>query len=431
MRYATIAGLALLAAATGCDLFNNALEVQNPSSIPASGFEIPANAQVLANGAIADFECAAGSYVVMGALITDEFLDATQTADRYPYERRTMTSSDGRYAVNTCIGLGVYTPLQTARFSALNVLSLLQGWTDAQVPGRDTLIATLQAYEGYSLVFLGEGFCTMVVSTLDANRQRVYGGEIPRDSVFKLAIGYFSDAITGATATRQTAVRNMALVGRARAYADLGQLALAKADAELVDPGFVKYVTASSSPDRRTNRVWQENNANSDNATLDSVYTNMNDSRVPFSVKLDKNGNPRNSVTGYRLYQQNKYATASSPIRLASRDEARLIIAEADLAVGDFAGADSIISNFRARGGQGAITSTDSATVRFALFDQRRREFFLEGQHLGDVIRFGYMPAPPVGTLFQGGTYGPASNLAKDVCLPLPDVEKRNNPNFP
>ena len=164
MKYATILVLGLLAAA-GCDLFNNALEVQSPSVIPASGLETPANAQLLVNGAIADFECAAGAYAELGGEITDELIDATQTADRFPYERRNMTSSDARYGVNSCIGLGVYTPLQTARFSALNVISLLQGWTDAQVPGRDTLIPTLQAYQGYSLVLLGEGFCTMVVST--------------------------------------------------------------------------------------------------------------------------------------------------------------------------------------------------------------------------------------------------------------------------
>src|SRR2546426_3541208 len=31
----------------------------------------------------------------------------------------------------------------------------------------------------------------------------------------------------------------------------------------------------------------------------------------------------------------------------------------------------------------------------------------LEGQHLGDVIRFGFLPDPPVGTVFKGGgTYG-------------------------
>src|ERR1041385_1088732 len=410
MRYATILVLGLLTA-TGCDLFNNALDVQSPSVIPASGLETPANAQLLANGAIADFECAAGAYA--------ELTGATQTADRFPYERRNMTSSDARYGVNSCIGLGVYTPLQTARFSALNVVSLLQGWTDAQVPGRDTLIATLQAYQGYSLVLLGEGFCTMVVSTLDASRQIVYGGEIQRDSVFKLAVASFSDAIAGATASGQPAVLNMALVGRARAYLDLGQYALAKTDAQAVPPAFLKTVTASSINGRRNNRVWQENSVTSDATTLDTTYTKMNDPRVPFTDK------GRTSVTGYHLYEQTKYPSSSSPIRLASGDEARLIIAEADIRAGGFAGADSIINSFRARGGQGAITSPDSATASDSLFDQRKREFFLEGQHLFDLIRFNKTPNPAAGTAFNGGgTYG------TQLCLPLPDVEKNNNPNF-
>jgi len=421
MRYSTILVLGLLAVATGCELFNNALEVQNPSNIPASGLETPENAPLLVNGAIADFECAAGAYAVMGGEITDELIDATQTADRYPYERRKMVSSDARYAVNNCIGLGVYTPLQTARFSALNVRSLLQGWTDAQVPGRDTLMATLSAYQAYSLVLLGEGFCSMVVSTLDANRQIVYGDSISRDSTFRLAVGSFTDAISGA-ATNE--VRQMALVGRARAYTDLGQLVLARADAQQVDSGYVRYVTGSTISTRRNNRVWQENSVTSDNTTLDTVYTKMNDPRVPFSDKK------RNSVTGYHLYEQLKYSSASSPMRLASWDEARLITAEADLAASNFTSADSIISIFRKRGGDStAFTSINPDTVKAALFDQRRREFFLEGQHLGDIIRFGastFMPNPPAGTTFKGGgTYG------TQLCLPLPDVEKNNNPNYP
>ena len=418
MKYSTIAVLGLLAAG-GCDLFNNALEVQNPSVIPVSGLEVPANAQLLANGAIADFECAAGAYAELGGEITDELIDATQTADRYPYEQRKMVSSDARYAVNSCIGLGVYTPLQTARFSALNVISLLQRWTAAQVPGRDTLIATLQAYEGYSLLLLGEGFCTMAVTTLDANRQRVWGGEIQRDSVFKLAAASFSDAIGGATTTGQTAVRNMALVGRARAYIDLGQFALAKTDAQAVPATFLKTVTASSINARRNNRVWQENSATSDATTLDTTYTKMNDPRVPFTDKA------RNSVTGYHLYRQDKYATSASPIRLASGDEARLIIAEADIRTGGFAGADSIINSFRSRGGQAAMTSPDSATASDSLFDQRKREFFLEGQHLFDLIRFNKTPNPPVGTVFNGG-----GTYASQLCMPLPDVERNNNPAF-
>ena len=419
MRYPTILVLGLLVAVGACDLFNNALEVESPSTVPASGIETPGNAQLLVNGAIADFECAAGSYAVMGGLITDELLDATQTADRFPYDRRTMTSSDARYAVNDCIGLGVYTPLQTARFSALNVISLLQGWTDAQVPGRDTLIVTLQAYEGYSLVYLGEGFCSMVISTLDANRQRVYGGEIQPDSVLKLAVASFSDAISGATATGQTVILNMALVGRARAYADLGQLAPASADAQQVAAGFTKFVTASSINSRRSNRIWQQNSVTSTATSLGVPYINMTDPRVPFVFTMDS------SVTKVPLYTQLKYTQASSPIRLASQDEARLLIAEADLALSDFAGADSIITNFRARGGQSAFSSTDPDTVKAALIDQRNREFFLEGQHLGDVIRFGEALNPTAGTPYPGGgSYG------SQLCLPLPDVEKNNNPNF-
>jgi hypothetical protein len=417
MRYQTILALALAAATAGCNLFDKALAVQNPSNIPAGILETPGNAQLLVNGAIADFECAAGSYAVMGGLITDELLDATQTADRYPYDRRTMTSSDARYAVNDCIGLGVYTPLQTARFSALNVLSLLEGWTDAQVPGRDSLIAIAQAYQGYSLVLLSEGFCTMVVSTLDTHRQVVYGTEIQPDSVLKLAVAAFSAVLASTSASSD--IQNMALVGRARAYADLGQLASAKADALLVPPTYVKFVTASSIISRRFNRVWQENSSISTNTSLGPPYTNMTDPRVRFLFRGDS------SVTKVPLYEQLKYTNSSDPIRLASGDEARLIIAEADLAASDFTGADSIISNFRARGSQGTITSTNPDTVKAALIDQRDREFFLEGQHLGDVIRFGLTLDPPAGTTYPGG-----GKYGTQVCLPLPDVEKQNNPNF-
>src|SRR5438874_11853561 len=106
MRYSTILVLGSLAAAAGCDLFNNALEVQNPSNIPASGLETPGNGLLLVNGAVADFECAAGAYVVMGGLITAELLDASETADRFPFDRRTMASTDRRSAVNPCLPLG-------------------------------------------------------------------------------------------------------------------------------------------------------------------------------------------------------------------------------------------------------------------------------------------------------------------------------------
>ena len=59
------------------------------------------------------------------------------------------------------------------------------------------------------------------------------------------------------------------------------------------------------------------------------------------------------------------------------------------------------------------------------LIDQRRREFFLDGHHLGDVQRYALTLQPPAGDMFQGGgVYG------SQVCLPLPEVERLNNPNL-
>src|SRR5437763_16263239 len=222
----------------------------------------------------------------------------------------------------------------------------------------------------------------MVISTLDANRQTLYGGEISRDSVFKLAVAAFGDAITTAQAAGPADILNMALVGRARAHVDLGQTALAAADAQQVTPGYVKYATASDINSRRYNRVWQENSATSTSTSLGVPYINMADPRVPFSFRGDS------SVTKVPLYEQLKYPQSSSPIRLASRAQARLIIAEAALAADDFVGANIIISNFRSRSGQGAFTSTDPTTVKAALSDQRSREFFIQRQHLRDMNRF-------------------------------------------
>src|SRR5207247_10973510 len=114
-----------------------------------------------------------------------------------------------------------------------------------------------------------------------------------------------------------------------------------------------------------------------------------------------------NSVPGIPRSYQTRYATAATPIRLASWYEARLIIAEADLAAGDIAGAVGIINFFRTRGSQPAFSSTDPDTIKTEIIDQRRRELFVEGQNLGDVIRYGISLHPPAGSLYRGGgTYG-------------------------
>ena len=415
---ALVAGLTALAL-QGCGAADRLLSVQPQDRVPAAPVESsPANAQLLANGAIADFDCAFGAYVVMGGLVGEELDEIRSIIDRKMYDQRAHTSKDRVYAVSRCESIGVYTPLQTARASAERVLQLLEGWSDAEVPQRTTLIATMHAYAGYGTLLLGEGFCTTVISSLDASRTLVYGGEISRDSAFRVAEARFGAAITAAEAAGATNVLHLALVGRARARLDLGDLSGARSDAALVPPEFTYQMTASGSS-RRQNRVWAQERV----SLLTSVgasYQELGDPRVPVTDMRQR------SPTGVPVFFQEKYASASSPIRIASGAEAQLIVAEADIAAGTAASlesAEAILDAFRARGNQPPLATADQATLRAALIDQRRRELFLEGQHLGDIIRFDLTLTPPAGTRYPaGGVYG------SQKCLQLPDVERQNNP---
>lgn len=422
LRSALVA-ITCVVAFTACDGFDSLLRVETPSRIPAADLEVPGNASLIVNGVVGDFECAFGAYTVLGGLIGDELVDATQTADRMPYDRRSFLPSDGRYSRDGCVRLGVYTPLQTARASADNALGLLGRWTDAEVPNRTSLMATAGTMSGYSLVLLGEGFCSSVVSGLNENREPVYGTEISRDSVFRVAVSRFTDALAAAQASGNTAMLHTARLGRARAHLNLGQYEQARADAALVPDGFVQNATASDVSSRRRNRVWGESSTTASAVSVGEPYRSMNDPRVPV------HNTNTTSVTGVPIWRQLKYTNPGSPIPLATSDEAKLIIAEADARVGGAAGlanAISIINDFRAAAGQPAFTATTQQEVLDEIVEQRRRELFLESHHLGDLIRYDLPLNPAPGTPYHGGgTYGDRR------CLPLPDVERVNNPNIP
>lgn len=422
-RVAAIGG-AVVALSTlllgACDV-NKALQVQSPSRIPAASLEDPSNAALLVNGAVSDFDCAFGAYVVVGALITEEFDDYLQTADRWPFDQRTLQSNNRRYSTNSCTGQGVYTPLQTARVSADNVRQLLEKWTDAQVPNRSALLARANAYEAWSQLLLAEGFCSTVFSTIQ-NGTFVYAPEITRNEALAEAESHFTAAITatqGLTDTASVNLQRMAYLGRARTRLDLGNLAGAGADAGQVPAAFVYNVTASTIDSRRNNRVYGESNSLGVSSSVGPVYRAMADPRVPF-----KDLNQTNAV-GVKAFAQLKYTSAAAPIPLATGDEAQLILAEASIATAP-ATTIGIIDAERAKGGQGPyVGPTDAASLKSQVIDQRKRALFLTGTQLGDVIRYDLASSltPAKGAAFPyGGTYG------DQVCMPLPDVERLNNP---
>ena len=83
-----------------------------------------------------------------------------------------------------------------------------------------------------------------------------------------------------------------------------------------------------------------------------------------------------------------------------------------------------IINQLRARHSLPAFSSTVEADIQAQIIDERRRELFLEGHRLYDTIRFNIPFKPAAGAPFPngGGSYG------SNKCLPLPDIERLNNP---
>lgn len=423
-------GAALAASALAA--CNSLLDVPVPSRIPAGSIENPANAILLANGAVSDFDCAIGSYIVVGAELTDEFEDATQTAARWVYDQRSVPSDQQRYAVNDCDAEGTYIPTNRARESADNVLRILNGATQDQMPGganRDSLIAVMYDYAGYSRVLLGEMFCSAVISTLNPDGTIVYGTELTPQQVFQSADSMFTQAITAAQTSGNSDALNMAYIGRARTRLDLGLYDQAKADAQQVtDPTYVHVATASTTTPRRTNRVWGESNTTGIASSVGPRYLHMTYAGVADPrVQADSTGKVSNR--GIVEWAQLKYPDGATSIPIARWAEAQLIIAEADARANDTPGAIAIIDDLHTRAGIPPYAgATDQASVLAQVVEERSRELWLEGQRLHDVIRFNLPLQPVPGAPYRnGGVYGPDGAA---LCLKLPDVERQNNPNL-
>ncbi|MCC6931617.1 MAG: RagB/SusD family nutrient uptake outer membrane protein [Gemmatimonadaceae bacterium] len=408
-------GAALVAASFGSGVLtacSTLLEADAPSRILESTLLVPSNAPVLVAGAIADFECAYGNFILTGATLGDEFSDSQANAATWDIDRRTNFPSTSLYSTGGCNGFGTYTPVSTARFQADQAIKLLEKWTDAEVTDRAALLARSSAYAGYSYIMMGEMFCSAAFDL---------GPEMQPAAVFALAEQRFTKAIDAAGVPSD--VKNMALVGRARARLDQGKKAEAAADAALVPDGFIFNARTTAAATRAENRIFRFNNTNG-TVTVDSQFRNQTvngvaDPRVPV-VDAGRGA----SMPSVRLWSQQKYKALTDPLPIATWREARLIQAEA--AGGQTA--VNIINALRARAGVNLppFQSTDAAAIAAQVQEERRRELFLEGQRLFDINRFNIPLKPAAGAAFPngGGTYG------NNKCLPLPDVERLNNPNI-
>lgn len=402
-RAAVLVTAALLAGTTACNL-DKLLEIETPSRVSEDDYLVPANANLIASSAVADFECALGGYIVAAGLAAGELNDGTQTASRWSYDRRNVLASDAHYSTFGCTAIGVYTPINTARHTNDQAARLLAGWSDAEVPNRQRLLARTAALAGYSLVLLGEGFCSGVIDV---------GPELTPEAIFDSAEVRFTTALAAAEAADDDSLRWLALVGRARARRDAGDMAGAASDAAQVPTDFVYYASAATTASRRNNRVYSQNSGGS--VTVAEPYRGLDDPRVPTESTGQRTSDQQ------ELWIQQKYESITSPTPIASGIEARLIQAEA---LGGTAGVQ-LLNELRASVGLPALTAAQEADFTGTLYEERSRWLWLEGQRWFDLRRGNLPLVPAAGTDYRkGGTYG------DQRCWPLPDVEKLSNPNI-
>lgn len=407
--------VALTISTAACD---SLLDVELPGQLPEESLLVPEMTEMMTLGSIADFECAYTSYILGAAGASHEYIDASGWPAFIVFPTLQVFEDTGGVNTSGCTGatsFGFFRPLQTARFQAEQAFTTIEGFTTAQVPRKDGLLATSAAIAGFVYATFGESWCEMAVNG---------GGLMTPAAVLTEAEGWFDKSITHAAAAGGTVtaagipnVLHFARLGRARVRLARGNKAGAAEDAALVPENFLATITRSSGTRDRWNNVYVNMTPNR-YVTVGPNYRNLTVNGVADPrVRVVNSGTISNDgVTPH--WNQLKYTSDVQPIPLARWAEAQLILAE----VKGGAAAVGHINAVRARSGITPYAGGTEAQIQAQIIEERRREFFLEGRRHADMLR--YKVPFPTGNSHRGQPYGPTT------CFPLSKAEKDTNPNI-
>jgi len=413
-RRALAGGLVLLAFATGCE---GLMDVKLPGQLLEEDLNDPRLAVTLARSVESDFECAFTTYVLATGLWTRDFIYAGNT--RSQHQTSVRNTAVETFADASCESINppsIWLPLNVVRVQGEGAVQRIESFQSDAVQNRDLLLAKSHAYTGYAYTLLGEAMCELAFDG---------GPMVTREEAWRKGEEKFTKALehanlvtTGATAAEARSIRNMALVGRARARLNLGNRAGVVADANQVDANFVRNVTTSAADARRYNRVFTFNNE-SRLMAVHSSYHNLTVGGVKDPrINLFHHGFGTGFDGKADMWFQMKYPSRSAAMPFSSWREAQLMIAEVE--GGQVAVA--AINRLRTTHNLPQFASADAAEISAQVREERRRELWLQGTRLGDMLRLD-LPFP-TGVDHRGEPYG---NL---TCYPLSDQEKISNPNL-
>jgi len=426
---ATVAALLLLGATTAC---NDFLKATNPGAVEEPDVSIPANVDILTNGAISTYQFSHSEITYWNAQLTDELFNRAVFAEEGEIDRRNLFSD------MTYINAFMYGPAQRARYAAddaSNRLKTILGDTAS----RDLRLARTLAYAGHSYVDLGEMMCTTPIDL---------GVPKTSEEMFADAITRFQEAIAVATAAKtylqgQTpvnaaavagadSVRYFALVGAARAALNRNDKTAAIGFASQVPANFEFRAYYTDNTTGQRNRTFERLQLGSNAYLLNTPFAAMTtDPRVPRIGGTTARANTPLSPPSYSTFTNTlaggTFAAVMS-VRVASGLEAQYIIAEAQ---GPTQATLDFVNLRRAAGQQAPVTLTGDALMA-ELRDQRSRDFYLDNHRLGDLrryLKYYQVDLFPKGA-YPGSTSGQVYNEAI-TCWPLPTNEINGNPNIP
>jgi hypothetical protein len=395
----------------GCE---GLLDVTLPGDIPADLIADPQLAQTLGTSVQNSFECYFTNYAGGSGVFTDEFITGSQRAGRERWDdRSTDGTGEGTCRQETWAVAG---PGYQALAFGRDVTKQVEAWTDAEVPDRQALIAKVAAYTGYTIETMAEGFCRGVVL-------EDLGALADKATAHAAAEGYFTKAITAAASG--STYYNLALVGRARARLNRGDKPGAIADANAVPAGFSFDATYGTVTDREN--VASTENWRDRQFSVGTGYRNLTVGGVVDPRVLLKDQGYYGIDGQTPIWSTMKYPAVNSPIRLASWNEAQLIVAEASL------GQEAVDRINAVRGLYAGLplfvpVDVNDATEIFGqVMEERQRELSFEGHRLGDLTR--NETWAKAGQWEEGLSHLGAAWVGR-YCLPFPQSEIDVNPNI-
>ncbi len=454
LRSAAMAAACLLgAAACQQDVTNpsiiNPIQLNTPNALPTIRDAAIGDFAIAYTGSGADGSQGTEGIIMASGLLSDELINSETFPTRIEVDRRSISlgNSDVSLWFRT-----VQKARASAEFAVRSYRTLSPDTTKASG------FPEVLALSGYTYLFLAENWCSGVpISNIAPDGTLQYGQPLTTAALYDTAASRFNQALNAASTLAAGAAKTvdtyLAEVGLARTILDSSSsragFAAAASAVSGVPTGFVYEVFHSNNNTREWNGIYTAMAFSKRYSAADSEGTNLFN-HLHFISAQDPRDPVYHTGNGFDgstpQWNDGRYLTPNDPDPLATGVEARLIEAEAALAVGDTATMLARLNGLRANppsyfapvGGSiapmPALTTTglDSTGVQDLLFTEREHWLFNSAHRLGDLRRLAraggaYQRAPeavfPHGAYFKGGTYG------TDYNFPV-TLDETNNPYF-